>query len=249
MKAIKSEGSGFSSVEVVMIILVIVIIGSASFYVFNKNIKKPLSSLGSSKLQPVDVYAGWKLSCDNTVKLCFRYPPEWSVNNQSNSAGIVVTVINAKASADAQYGNVPTTTGVPTSVYTSNPLLTTSPPPSLVVDLSNTYNFNTVNIAKADDKRFKVVGGYYASANENIPSYLVVTNDTITKLGLVVGQTSKLQANSFNIYSPLLSNNIILFGAGPITNNSFTITQAASWFSSFDGKITLQVAKSFYLKK
>jgi hypothetical protein len=249
MNKLIRDNKGFSIVEGLLVLLTLAVIGVAGYFVSKHIDTKKTTTTTTTATTITNPYAGWKDYCDITVKLCFKYPSTWTDNDGSiTSVGTIQTVINATSTADVQYGNLLPASGEPAIVFTSDPLSQLAPPANTTIDTSGTFSFYISYISNLanNDSNYKVLGGYYMGAGENIPSDFVVNTSTITKLSLKAGQVSQLQDKAFNISSSLKPNNIIIIGGGPITTNVYTPSQAATWLTSTVGQATLQLLQSFH---
>ncbi len=249
MSTINKNNNGFTVVEFLLVLVTIAIIGVAGFFVAkhvnDSSHKKPTST--AVTLVTTSPYSGWKNYCDASVKLCFKYPSTWTLTGADSSSGVAQILVNSATTANVEYGNLTSSVGYPTTVDTSNPLSSTQPPANITLDIPGTYNFYVSSINNtASDTNYKVLGGYYEGTSENVPAYFVVNASAVSSLGLKAGKVSKLQDNAVAITNSLEPSNIILFGGGPISNNTYTASQAAAWLTSSDGKATLLLLQSFY---
>src|SRR5665213_535892 len=77
---------GFSSVEAVLLIVIVCLIALVGVYVHHaaNNNDKTISTT-STKTVTDNTYAGWKTYADSTVT--FKYPASWTEAATSNSSG------------------------------------------------------------------------------------------------------------------------------------------------------------------
>jgi hypothetical protein len=246
---------GFSAVEFVVIIVIIILIGAAGYFVYRHEHKSKTTttttttSTNKSSSVTTNIYNNWKSYCDSGAKLCFKYPSSWSISDAASPpTGTVQTVINDPATVDAQYGDYPVTYGYPSSVSVANPLSSAASSSSTAISLSSTYGFYVTSISNTANNAasYKVVSGYYVGSTTNIPSVILIDTATANKLSLTANETATLQLNSFGISNSLEPNNVIILGAGPVSDSTYTTSQAKAWLSSTDGATALHVVQSIY---
>jgi len=246
--------NGFSVIELLIIVFILAIIGISAFVVVKHNNHKTSTSSGTTissanNTKGADIYSNWKSYCDSTSKFCFKYPANWTLSNGSNpTAGILQTLENTSSTVSLQYFNALPAIGEPTTVNTSNPLSSNAVPSNITVNIGSTYGFyvSAMNNLASNNSTYKIVSGYYTSASENVPTIIIMDIATINKLAIKIGQVNNLPSDAFNLNSALQPSNIIMFGGGPISNNSYSATEANAWLGSSDGQATLQVIQSFY---
>ncbi len=101
------RSAGFGIVEVVLVVVVIAIVGFVGWRIYDASKAKPTTTSssqqqsssttttqtgGQSQSQPADVYAGWKTYTASLKKYSFRYPPDWTVGQQSQNGLEAVTL-------------------------------------------------------------------------------------------------------------------------------------------------------------
>jgi len=79
---------GFSAVETVLVIIVVVLIGVAGWLVYKNNHKKTENKTATNTTQTTtdtnkktDPYAGWKTYTASEEKATFKYPSDWTVDS------------------------------------------------------------------------------------------------------------------------------------------------------------------------
>ena len=248
MKKLHKDSSGFSVIEILIVLVVVAAIGLGGYFVAKHYNKKNTPTTSSSTLAKSSNV--WKNYCDSVAKLCLKYPSNWSITDQSlTTVGTIQIIENPTATANATYANLLATSGNPPTEDTSDPLSSSAPSTNTSIDVSHPINFYVSSISNLTngDTSYKVVGGYTMGSTNNIPSYFVVNTSTISSLALSVGQISKVQL-PFNVIDSNQAGHLILVGIGPITSKLYTPAQAAAWFNSSDGKTSLQIMQSFYTK-
>src|ERR1700722_1729362 len=95
MKQLKKNEHGFSAVELVLVIIIIVLIGGVSWIVYKNHHKTNLSNnlststkLTTAPKRPTTTtipYAGWKTYTLKQEKITFRYPSTWQLKDKSDS--------------------------------------------------------------------------------------------------------------------------------------------------------------------
>jgi hypothetical protein len=77
-KKSKNE-KGFTAVEGLLIILILVLIGVVGYMVYNNGHKSKAASV-SSKVSTPNPYAGWKTYTASLEPISFKYPANWNIN-------------------------------------------------------------------------------------------------------------------------------------------------------------------------
>lgn len=246
MKDIKQEKNGFSLVETLLILVVLVVIGAVVYLIVShdKNNNNVAAKSAKSSIN-------WLSYCDSAAKLCFKYPNNWKITGEDsppNNLGNVQTVINKAADSDVQYGDISASLGDPTQVFSSNPLSTSAPPAGTTVNLASSYPFYITAITNMVTKGspYKVISGYYTSSTENLPAIFAVDASNVKALSLKAGKSNTLNLNTFNLSDSLTGTNIIIFGGGPISNTSYTASEAAAWLKTSQASLVLQMINSLY---
>lgn len=92
----KLNQKGFSHIEVILIIIVLVLVGGAGFYVLkhdNKRQNDTSSQTNNTTAEPTkqstttpkttDPYSDWKSATLQYEKIAYKYPSNWTINDQS----------------------------------------------------------------------------------------------------------------------------------------------------------------------
>ncbi len=246
MNKISRDQKGFSSIEIVLVIVIALIIGTVGFLVYKHGHKS--ISVTVSKSSNVSANSS-KSYCDTNSQFCFNYPSSWVKADLSIAgAGTAQIIDNPSKTASLSYINT-TSLNVPTSEDTSNPALETTDP-NTNIDLTNPINFYTVAILNTDNsKNYQIVSGYMEGTTQsgesnNIPVFFVTDASTASKLNLKAGGTTNIQLPML-VANKAQSGHTILFAATPITNKKYDSAQATAWLSSSDAKAFLATLKSF----
>ena len=241
---------GFTVVETLLVVIVLVVIGVAGYFVV-KRVHKTSPSTSSSSSTNNTAYSGWKAYCDSGTKFCFKYPSNWKLTGESNSSvGTIQTLENPSRTFDLQYGDLPVADGEPTSVDTSDPLSPSTASPNITFTLGNasTFYVSSVNNLSSNNSKYKVVSGYFVSAAENVPTIAVMESNTVSSLGLKAGQQTTLASTALNLENSLKPTNIIVMAGGPISASPYSASTAQAWLKSADGLADQKVVESFYVE-
>lgn len=157
MARIKQSDSGFTAIEVLLILLALAIIGIAGWFVA-KDAASTHPSKTTSEIQTTNPYAGWAHAELKYEKLSFEYPATWKLDNQSSAT-----------TESGQYGN-----GVQaTCAYPGMDFATITAPNGLSVELQADGNgtdcSNYQPLLQLSSTPLTTLGGkYYVSfVNQN----------------------------------------------------------------------------------
>jgi hypothetical protein len=226
MGKLHKNEDGFGTIEIILVIFVVVLMGIAGWLVYknhNKTNDAKTTTSTTVNTKPVDAYAGWKTYCDTTTGGCFRYPADWDDVSPLDAQAV-------KASGQSRNETI--------TLEYSEP----------VTGKDGLGDFATISLSPlttASDA-LKVVGGYYTVGN--IPSYSLVDTSLVQQYGLATGKTSNNGNN--DLYFTKNSNKATLVVHYNNTTGSASIStsQANTWFNSTDGKTALLIVQSFYIK-
>ena len=91
----KKYQKGFSTIEVMISVLVLGLIAFAGWNVWqsknNDSVKQSTVKSSSKVTKTVDEYAGWKTYMTKYEKLSFKYPSSWTLDDQSDTNANVST--------------------------------------------------------------------------------------------------------------------------------------------------------------
>lgn len=243
MGKLRSDQKGFSTVEVVLVLLVVGLIGVVGFMVYKNNTKTSDGKTTASTAKPdtspettqeADPYEDWQSYCDTRAKSCFKYPQGWnllygpSINTQLNSPDAKLEKFSDSDQKypTGQYGVQIHLGGIDSAYSTSIP-----------------SSFTTKSIEPVSgNSQLKIVGGYDSSAN--IASYSIVDTAYIEKYGLAVGKTSQNVVNPSFINSPT-SSSYAFFANDASLSGKGTAKNVADWFASDYAKQSLLILKSY----
>jgi hypothetical protein len=215
--------AGLGVVEVIIVLVILALIGVGGWYVWSANQKSQSLVTNSNTTAgnvPVDPYAGWKLYCDTTQKVCFKYPADWSMEPRNNGDIVGAIIQNPNGSIVVSYLASDTRDGSTMPYYTAT-----------LEDLS------TANAA------FKVVGGYTPSTGDIVPRYKVV--DTKFVIGLTAGQQTNMVNTARFTNKDGSTGHLEVY---PTQTSGFDATKAKAWFTFDDAKTAELIVKSFYLQ-
>lgn len=90
----RNNQRGFGVVETLIAVLVVVLVAGGAYY-FWHNAHKPATKTATvvvktdgsaAKKVATNPYAGWKEYCSDTEKACFKYPADWTLTSEPDSA-------------------------------------------------------------------------------------------------------------------------------------------------------------------
>jgi hypothetical protein len=233
MGKIRKNETGFSAVEIVLVLVIVGLIGVVGYMVYKNQHKttapvattistKPASTT-PAKTAPADPYAGWKQYCDTDHKTCFKYPADWAQNED-------------KVALSDTVNNVGSTVASP------NKTVNISYDFPYIKD-GGESNFLTMSIDDVPNyPDLKIVGGIYTDMN-NFSEYAIVNSSVVSQYGLAVGKTTQF------IVTPRFhasTDGDYQFVAIAAANGAdHTLTAAKSEFSSQDAKTGVLILKSF----
>jgi hypothetical protein len=225
---------GFTAVEALIILLVVVVLGGVGYFVWHrdKDKKNTASTTTStttnqnnatvspspSPTPEPDPYTGWKTYTDSAHHYSFKYPATgWKIDNNSSEQ---TALINTDETIEVDY---------------------------LYVDPHDNglVSFNTVSISNMHDTSpdLKIIGGLYDGVD---PRYNVVDASLLKTYHLTAGQTSQ-----FLGYPHFTDTHI----ANGTTSGTFRVrsavsgTQSKAWFTTADAKASLLILQSLSYQK
>jgi hypothetical protein len=78
--------SGFSVVELLLVIVIVVLLGFMGWYIYHNDHKTNVNTTKLSSTS-ISVYSGWKTFATSYQKLSFKYPNNWVLTDNSTSNG------------------------------------------------------------------------------------------------------------------------------------------------------------------
>lgn len=241
MNKIPKDEQGFSAVEVLLVLVIVVLIGVAGWFVYKNYHKTTAASVTTTikstpvkpvtPTQPVNPYAGWKTYCDSVYGYCFEYPPTWQlpsgVNTATQDCDVGGTQVTSPDGTVVEYENDNNHDGglFPFTAYTIQPLTLTS-------------------------QKLTVIGGYSGWAGI-YPSYDLVDSSTLTQYPLTVGQTNQQfpQPIEFTDNNTGTMTCTGSFSVSPAPNLTFnSAASAQSWLKTSDALMGQLILESFYPK-
>jgi hypothetical protein len=99
---LKNNEAGFSGIEIILVLAVLVLLGTVGWLFYNNYSKAPMTSVTTTKSKSSakpstsissDKYVGWTRYCSKLVNACIKYPPGWnnyvcSNNPPGNTSGV-----------------------------------------------------------------------------------------------------------------------------------------------------------------
>ena len=161
MKKINNE-SGFSAVELLLVIVIVVLLGFMGWYIYHNDHKTNVSVSKSSSTS-TSVYSGWKTFTTGYQKLSFKYPNNWVLTDNSTSNGNDFLSIKSPAglTVDMQALIPITSTDITASIISTSNVTFTGQSDYLLY-YSSTAAQNSSTTAHLSSSATKVV---YPSAN------------------------------------------------------------------------------------
>lgn len=229
----KVNQKGFSVVEILIVIVVVGLLGAVSWLVYDRQNNKTDSSSNQTTQQnqvatepeakkETDPYIGWKQYCDDKSSLCFKYPTDWKVEQQSYDA-----------ESSSAYASVVSPTETARVVYQTNSTRDGGTLDVTPVKLADSSNFAGYSIA----------GTFGVYLGKPRVVYDVVKG-TVEENGFKVGQATQLSSASTRFDY----NGNITEVFGTPTDYFANETEAKAWFDSTDGKTVLLILQSFSKK-
>jgi hypothetical protein len=231
MNKISKNRKGFSAVEGLLIILILVVIGGVGYMVYHNDHKaktvsasttagktSTASSTKSTTETTANPYAGWKQYCDGIDKYCFKYPSTWQFSDKSFPGQSYVTLTDPSDSVLAIYNNPYSGDGITGSSFTAN----------LIAPL-------------ASDKNISVIGGYWAE-QAGSPMYMIVNSSDISP-DTVTSGTVQLNSNQFTDTDNTAKNGTMTL-MPTTSSNELPASQVNSWLNSKDTQTGVLILKS-----
>jgi len=184
-----NSDSGFSVVEVLLILVIVGILGFTGWYVYhakqisNKNYSANSSIVPAYKKKTstdtpasIDPYSGWKQYCSDAGSACFKYPTTWSASPSE--------------SEDPNISGLTLTSPGKTTLVTFNPViggLGGACEPGIC-------SFNTTSIETPSDasaQNLRIVKGVFESRDSGYvatPMYCVTDASYVSQVGLKLGE-------------------------------------------------------------
>lgn len=90
----RTNHKGFGALEILIAIVIVVVVAAAGYWYWHAKQTPPAKSLATAtKTAPtteqqsaVDQYANWKEFCSTVEKACFKYPADWTITSETDSA-------------------------------------------------------------------------------------------------------------------------------------------------------------------
>jgi type II secretory pathway pseudopilin PulG len=81
-----NNGSGFSVVELLLVIVIVILLGFMGWYIYHNDHKTNVNTTKSSSTSTT-IYSNWKTFVTSYQKLSFKYPNNWVLTDNSTSNG------------------------------------------------------------------------------------------------------------------------------------------------------------------
>lgn len=261
MLKIRKNQKGFSTVEPILIIVIIALIGVVGWLVYknhhktttvsttNTSSSKPVTSTKLST-QPTNPYAGWQSFCSSYGDLCLKYPTSWTL--KTTTEAVSTTQNTEEANITSPSGNVTVQyqpdcsqlVGPPASGKYNDAILSVTSPPG-------TSNFKVI----------KGISSYQSSTSNHISESLYLTSNLIVQQQkITVGTFSNAtgtgdEAAAGFFENPSLNNpndsnaqecmNVGMLDSSGANYVNFSSTNAAQeWFSNSEVQTADQILLS-----
>lgn len=219
MKQLRKNESGFSVIDVAVVVALLILIGAVG-YLVAKHVE--------NTQRTTTAYSGWKTYCDDEYKYCFRYPPSWSLQ-VANAATIIgnptqVTLISPSFKTQVWYLNS----------------ASTSPHP-------NMFKVSGVDSGSLANQSLDIISGNFAGGNYT-PFYIVAAAALLKDNLVSVGKTIQVYnvSHFFDKNSSGGENNQVKFESQPAGITFTSTSQALNWFNTSEAKTSLKILKSLY---
>jgi Tfp pilus assembly protein PilE len=160
MNKLKNNHSGFSALEVILVVIIIGLLGTVGWLVYknhnkktnaavvNKNINNK-NTFSSNTPSTVNPYAGWKSYTLMNEKITFQYPSDWTLFDNSNSTN----ASGSQQNTDSVSLNAPGASKVSSTLSIEDGVNGNDVP------LSNLIYTNPVDVKFADKDNYLVFAG------------------------------------------------------------------------------------------
>src|SRR5579875_2932028 len=149
----KSHQGGFTYIETLLAVIIIVVIASVGFFLVRHH-QHNLAKARSNSPQ----LSNSKKFCDDIASLCFYYPKNWkTAKHGSQAVGLIEGMANPSATVGIAYFDTTPTVKF-SSFQTTNPTIASPSNPKLGVDFVQPTTFRVISITTATDHDFKVYG-------------------------------------------------------------------------------------------
>jgi hypothetical protein len=218
----KHNQNGFSSIFVILLIVVLACLGFTGYNVMNKKAVIKNQTMAATQqpedknqgIQKIkDEYEGWKTTCDDIVRACYKHPADWATDQYNtgleNPAHTEYVSLSGSTVKDGGSG----------SAYIAS-----------IVDLSTPI---------AD---LKIVG----TVIENQPSYAIYNTSYLSANNVKVGNTQDISYINHRFSG---KTGDASFDGTPSSGGYAsikTLDQAKAWFNTTEARTVLKVIQSFY---
>ena len=236
MDRLKNNQGGFSTIEVILVVVVVALIGLVGWLVYKSPPRaSSLSSVSTSlnrpstPTQPEGYYARWNQYCDTEGKACFKYPPNWTLNENKEVVSSTVNNVSSTVQSPDQAVNI--SYAYP---YVRDAAITSF----LTMSIDNIPNYPNL----------KIVGGIYID-NNNFSLYAIVDASLVSQDGLAVGHTSQfINTPRFGLTTDTTNEPYQLVAIDGLSNGNNTLDAAKNWFTSPEAKDGLLILQSFTIQ-
>ncbi|HUD07028.1 MAG TPA: hypothetical protein VMR34_04015 [Candidatus Saccharimonadales bacterium] len=250
MRTHKDNQSGFGTIELVLIIAVVVLLGVVGWLVYKNDHKTTTASVAttsstrpatsattkktttptSTTTTPSNPYSGWKSDCDSQSSTCLYYPSTWTAQTGLGNQGYDISTANG----DVSVGEYPEPSNCSASSQPGE---------------TNQLYVVSVNSVTSSSLSLDVVGGYFNNQLNGSPRYnpyyILTSTANVSKYGVKTGSTVTFP-DAWTCYDyGVISGEASSQPAGSGDYNS-TTQDAISWFSTSDAATSLQILQSVY---
>jgi Tfp pilus assembly protein PilE len=224
MTKLSKNESGFSVVELAVVVLIVAVIGGIGYAVHHNNHKNTDVSETLKKSATVaNPYAGWKTFCDSANYYCFQYPANWKFTNQNSPDSTSAVITNPSDTASVSYNNAVNGDSLAASGFHANLI----------------YQFAKPN------NNLTIIGGYFTAQTnrEQKPLYAVIDSSYLTSNPLIVGNIGQLSSIMFTDSSDTNSNGTMQLTAAD-SGGLLPSGQVNIWLNAKDTQTGLLILKS-----
>ena len=264
MHKINKNESGFSAVEVILVIVIVALIGVVGWLVYKDHLKtssvsttntssnkttttnlattsssKPATSTKTTITQTTNLYTWWQSMCSSYGGLCLKYPSIWKLstttNPSPNQSGDYYVITSPNSTNTAEYPPEDSVEYQTNTEYTNGWNNTTGVYTTKILSVSS----------PAGTSDFKVVEALVTEYQSWLPhpysyylDFFVTTNSEVQQQGIVQGNTLNNPSSAISDWftNPKSSNPQAnqMISVSPPAFSS--LADAQNWLNTSDGK-------------